>query len=73
MRDDQALFLALGEASEAERLGEFLLFTLVLLGSEERQPAPVLHLATVLDGLVRAGLVQDARAFALESLIQHGL
>ncbi len=62
----------LNAASEANRLGETVMLSLVMLGDAGPGKANPAVLADLLKGLVKVGLEPDARALALEALIDSG-
>ena len=68
-----ALVLALESAAGEGRLGETVLLALLLLGGEGPAAAPVAAVAPVVSGLVSVGLVEEARALALEAALRAGL
>ncbi len=70
---DAALRYALRHASEARRLGETVLFSLLALGENGGAGSDPLTVSTVIATLRRVGLEKEARALALEAAIGAGL
>lgn len=70
---DMGLWLGLGAAFEAGRIGETALFSLAVLGPEGPARAAPQTTAMVLDALRAASLDTDARALAVEAAIIGGL
>lgn len=70
---DMGLWLGLGAAFEAGRVGETALFSLATLGPEGPAGAAPQTTALVLDALRAASLDADARALAVEAAIVGGL
>lgn len=67
-----SVWRGLNAAAEANRLGETVLLSLVILGDAGPGKANPAVLADVLKALSMVGLEQDARALALEALIDSG-
>ncbi len=70
---DMGLWLGLGAAFEAGRIGETALFSLAVLGPSGPSGAAPQTTSLVLDALRAASLDTDARALALEAAILGGL
>jgi len=70
---DAALRFALRHASEADRVGETVLMSLLALGDKSIAGAAPLTITTVIAALRRVGLETEARALALEAAIGAGL
>jgi len=70
---DMGLWLGLGAAFEAGRIGETALFSLAILGPSGPSGAAPQTTALVLDALRAASLDPDARALAVEAAILGGL
>ncbi len=70
---DMGLWLGLGAAFEAGRIGETALFSLAVLGLSGPSGAAPQTTSLVLDALRAASLDSDARALALEAAILGGL
>ena len=70
---DVALRFALRHASEAKRVGETILMSLLTLGDKPIAGANPLTITTVISALLRVGLETEARALALEAAIGAGL
>jgi len=78
---DAALIYALEDASEARRLGETVLLSLIVMGESgaagEGKPSlshtHTLALGAVLSALVRVGLRDEARALAIEAALAQGI
>ena len=70
---DAALLYALEEASEARRVGETVLLSLIVLGETGPAESHTLALGTVLSALGRVGLDQEARAIAIEAALANGV
>jgi hypothetical protein len=70
---DMSLWLGLGSAFDAGRIGETALFSLAVLGPSGPSGAAPQTTALVLDALRAASLDTDARALALEAAILGGL
>ncbi|MBV8535480.1 MAG: hypothetical protein JO128_07800, partial [Alphaproteobacteria bacterium] len=70
---DMGLWLGLGAAFEAGRIGETALFSLAVLGPSGPAAAAPQTTALVLDALRAASLDGDARALAIEAAILGGL
>lgn len=68
-----ALLYALEEASEARRVGETVLLSLIVLDEGGPAEAHTLALGAVLTALNRIGLEQEARALAIEAALAHGV
>jgi hypothetical protein len=70
---DASLRFALRHASEAKRVGETVLMSLLTLGDKSIAGAAPLTITTVIAALRRVGLESEARALALEAAIGAGL
>lgn len=70
---NMGLWIGLGSALEAGRVGETALFVLAALGPEGAAGAAPQTVALALDALRAAGLDTDARALAVETAIAAGL
>jgi hypothetical protein len=70
---DAALLYALQEASEARRVGETVLLSLILLGEAGLAESHTMALGAVLSALDRVGLVAEARAIAIEAALKSGV
>ncbi|HTY65954.1 MAG TPA: hypothetical protein VMH36_04845 [Alphaproteobacteria bacterium] len=70
---DMGLWLGLGAAFDAGRIGETALFSLAVLGPSGPSGAAPQTTSLVLDALRAASLDTDARALALEAAILGGL
>ena len=70
---DVALRFALRHASEAKRVGETILMSLLTLGDKPIAGANPLTITTVISALLRVGLETEARALALAAAIGAGL
>ena len=70
---DAALLYALREASEARRVGETVLLSLILLGEAGLAESHTMALGAVLSALDRVGLVVEARAIAIEAALKNGV
>lgn len=68
-----ALLYALDEASEARRVGETVLLSLVLLGEAGPSQSHTLALGRVLSALGRIGLDDEARSLAIEAALANGV
>jgi len=68
-----ALWIGLGAAFEAGRIGETALFSLAVLGPDGAAGAAPQTVALALDALRAAGLDPDARALAVEAAVLGGL
>ena len=68
-----ALWLGLGAAFEAGRIGETALFSLAVLGPDGAAGAAPQTVALALDALRAASLDPDARALAVEAAVLGGL
>ncbi|MCW5731976.1 MAG: hypothetical protein KIT20_14540, partial [Alphaproteobacteria bacterium] len=67
------LLRGLASAADAGRLGETVLFALLVLGEEGPAKLDGTGLAAVIGGLRKVGLERDARALALEAALARGL
>jgi len=70
---DAAFVFALGDASEAGRVGETVLLSLIVLGERGPAGSHVLALESVISALRRVGLDAEARALAIEAAIASGV
>jgi hypothetical protein len=68
-----ALLYALDEASEARRIGETVLLSLIVLGEQGPGESHAYALSTVLTALGRIGLESEARALAIEAALASGI
>ncbi|MFQ5775987.1 MAG: hypothetical protein ACE5GS_15810 [Kiloniellaceae bacterium] len=68
-----ALLYALEEASDARRIGETVLLSLVVLGEGGPAQSHTLALGAVLSALTRVGLEREARALAIEAALANGV
>ncbi|RMD63880.1 MAG: hypothetical protein D6826_03820 [Alphaproteobacteria bacterium] len=68
-----AFIYALREASDARRRGETVLLSLVVMGRDGPGASHILALETTLAALVRIGLVDEARALAIEAALANGV
>lgn len=67
------LLRGLTSAAEAGRLGETVLFALLVLGEEGPAKLDATALAAVIGALRKVGLERDARALAMEAALLRGL
>ena len=70
---DAAFLYALEDATEARRVGETVLLSLILLGEAGPAGAHDLALGTVISSLSRIGLEREARALAIEAALVNGV
>jgi len=68
-----ALFYALLDASESQRVGETVLLTLVVLGTAGPAESHVMALSWTIAALNRIGLEHEARALAIEAALANGV
>ncbi len=68
-----ALLYALDEASESRRIGETVLLSLIVLGSEGPGESHAFALSAALTALTRVGLETEARALAIEAALASGI
>lgn len=68
-----AFLYALQDASEARRLGETVLLSLIVLGEAGPAEAHDMALGAVLGALVRVGLEREARLLAIEAALAKGV
>jgi hypothetical protein len=68
-----ALFYALQDASESQRVGETVLLTLVVLGTAGPAESHVMALSWAIAALNRIGLEHEARALAIEAALANGV
>ena len=68
-----ALFYALQDASESQRVGETVLLTLVVLGTAGPAESHVMALSWSIAALNRIGLEHEARALAIEAALANGV
>ncbi len=70
---DAAFLYALEDASEARRVGETVLLSLIVLGEAGPAGAHALALGAVISSLSRVGLTREARALAVEAALGRGI
>ena len=70
---DAALLYALEDASEAHRVGETVLLSLIALGDGGPAGSHTVTLTKVLSALDRVGLETEARALAIEAAVAYGI
>ena len=70
---DGALVYALKEASQAEKLGETVLLSLLILGEHGPAASHLIALQEVLAALMRVGLEPEARAIGIEAALANGI
>jgi hypothetical protein len=68
-----AFLYALEDASEARRIGETVLLSLIVLGEAGPVGAHSVALGTVISSLGRIGLEREARALAIEAALGNGI
>ncbi len=70
---DAAFLYALEDASEARRVGETVILSLIVLGEAGPAGAHPMALGAVISGLSRIDLEREARALAIEAALGNGI
>ncbi len=72
-RPSAGLLRGLQSAARAGRVGEIVLFALVVLGEQHPSEVDTIVISDVVTALVGVGLLEDARALALEAIVGRSL